>query len=73
MEEEWKLAEELYAATTIRNIALFFRKVDGRQLKDPGKQLDKVLEFKAAIASAKKHLFRDYEETNEFCEYLPVR
>jgi tetratricopeptide (TPR) repeat protein len=70
VEEEWKRAEDLYAATKIRNIGLFFKKVDERQLKNPGDQLRKVLDFKTAIASGKRHLYRDYEETNQFCEHL---
>jgi Domain of unknown function (DUF4062) len=48
-EEEWALAEELYKLNTIRNIALFFKKVDARQLRDPGKQLEAVLSFKSRI------------------------
>jgi hypothetical protein len=35
-EEEWALAEGLYKANKIRNIALFFKDVDPRQLRDPG-------------------------------------
>jgi hypothetical protein len=38
-EEEWSLAEELYKANKIRNIALFFKQVDAHQMHDPGKQL----------------------------------
>src|SRR5258708_37905651 len=41
--EEWALAEELYKANKIRNIALLFKSVDARQLKDPGDQLKAVL------------------------------
>ncbi|MGZ8391017.1 MAG: DUF4062 domain-containing protein [Rhodoplanes sp.] len=52
VDEEWKLAEELYAATTIRNIGLFFKRVDERQKRDPGEQLKKVLAFREAIVGA---------------------
>jgi hypothetical protein len=44
--EEWALAEELYKANKIRNIALLFKKVDSGKLGDPGDQLKPVLEFK---------------------------
>jgi Domain of unknown function (DUF4062) len=70
VEEEWKIAEDLYAATTIRNIGLFFKRVDERQMRDPGEQLKKVLAFRESIATAKRHLFRDYDATDEFCEHL---
>ena len=33
-EEEWSLAEELYKTNKIRNIALFFKYVDQRQMRD---------------------------------------
>ena len=36
VEEEWVLAETLYKANKIRNIALFFQAVDHRQMRDPG-------------------------------------
>ncbi len=39
VEEEWALAEALYKETKILNIAFFFKKVDPRQLRDPGPQL----------------------------------
>src|SRR5690348_4897030 len=58
VEEEWALAEELYKANKVRNIALFFRKVDPRQLRDPGKQLASVLAFKRRIAEEKRYLFK---------------
>src|SRR5947208_1405622 len=45
-EEEWAIAEQLYRETKVRNIALFFKDIDARQLRDPGEQLKKVLEFK---------------------------
>jgi Domain of unknown function (DUF4062) len=45
-EEEWSLAEELYKANKIRNIGLFFKYVDPRQMRDPGEQLQLVLVFK---------------------------
>jgi len=54
-EEEWTLAEELYVENKIRNIALFFKTVDSRQLRDPGKQLEAVLAFKKRIEEEKRN------------------
>ncbi len=69
-EEEWALAEELYTANAIRNIALFFRKVDPRQLRDAGKQLEAVLAFKKRIEEGKRYLFRQYETVDQFADAL---
>lgn len=69
-EEEWELAEKLYTGTTVRNIALFFKQVDPRQLRDPGDQLKKVLAFKKRIEAGKKYLFKNYSSIDEFCEEL---
>ena len=69
-EEEWALAEELYRANKIRNIALFFKKVDPRQMHDPGEQLKMVLAFKKRIEGEKRYLFRQYETIDQFAEAL---
>ncbi|MGA7806924.1 DUF4062 domain-containing protein [Bradyrhizobium sp.] len=69
-EEEWTLAEQLYDAKTIRNMALFFKRVDPRQMRDPGEQLRKVLDFKSRIEAGKRHLFLSYGEIEQFCSGL---
>jgi hypothetical protein len=69
-EEEWALAEELYKATKIRNIALFFKQVDVGKLSDPGDQLKPVLAFKKKIEEGKRYLFKQYETLNEFADTL---
>jgi hypothetical protein len=56
-EEEWVLAEELYEQNKIRNIILFFKDVDPRQMRDPGKQLEAVLSFKKRIEEGNRYLF----------------
>jgi hypothetical protein len=53
VEEELRLAEELYKANKIRNIALFFKKINPRQLRDPGPQLERVITFKKRIEDEK--------------------
>ncbi len=69
-EEEWELAEELYRANKIRNIALFFKNVDHGKLSDPGDQLKRVLEFKKKIQEEKKYLFKQYKALEEFSDTL---
>jgi Domain of unknown function (DUF4062) len=59
-EEEWKLAEELYKTGQVRNIAVFFKNVDERQLRDPGPQLKQVLTHKKHMAEGKRYLFKSY-------------
>jgi hypothetical protein len=69
-EEEWALAEELYRDNKIRNIALFFKDVDPRRLRDPGKQLQSVLAFKKRIEEEKRYLFKQYGAISQFAETL---
>jgi hypothetical protein len=64
------LAEELYRANKIRNIALFFKNVDPRQLRDPGGQLEAVLGFKRRIEEEKRYLFRPYATLEQFADDL---
>jgi hypothetical protein len=56
--------------TKIRNIALFFKQVDPRQLRDPGQQLKKVIEFKKQIEARRRYLFKTYAKTDDFCGEL---
>ena len=69
-EEEWEIAEGLYKGTKVRKIALFFKDVDAHQLRDPGAQLKKVLEFKDRIREGKRYLFKAYARQEDFCECL---
>ena len=69
-EEEWIIAEDLYKASKIRNIALFFKSVDPGKLRDPGLQLSKVLEFKKRIEDEKRYLFRQFETIDMFGETI---
>ena len=69
-EEEWALAEELYKQNKIRNIVLFFKAVDPRQMRDPGRQLESVLCFKKRIAEGKNYLFKQYDNIANFADTL---
>jgi len=67
-EEEWALAEELYTANKIRNIALLFKKVDDGKLKDPGDQLKAVLAFKKKIETEKRYFFAQFDDVKDFID-----
>ena len=69
-EEEWALAQELYEAKKIRNMGLFFKKVEPRQMLDPGKQLQMVLSFKKRIEAERRYLFAQYDTIEQFVEVL---
>jgi len=69
-EEEWALAEELYRANKIRNIALFFKQVDTGRIADPGDQLKRVLAFQQRIEQEKRYLFKQYRTLDEFVDAL---
>jgi hypothetical protein len=70
VEEEWALAEELYGANTIRNIALFFKNVNPHRLSDAGIQLQAGLAFKKRIEEGKRYLFKQYDTIDQFSETL---
>ena len=65
-EEEWDIALEKYADHSLRNMSLFFKTVDAAQLKDPGKQLQQVLDFKKAIEDSKLCMFKAFTEPKDF-------
>jgi tetratricopeptide (TPR) repeat protein len=69
-EEEWAHAEQLYKQNKIRNIVLFFKAVDPRQMRDPGKQLESVLSFKKRIEEGKRYLFKQYDDITNFADTL---
>jgi tetratricopeptide (TPR) repeat protein len=65
-DEEWRLAQELYAAKTLRTLCLFFKAVDPSKLRDPGPQLQQVIAFYKQIETENKHLFKSYAAPGEF-------
>ena len=69
-EEEFRLAERLYKANKIRQIALFFKQVDPRQARDPGGQLKQVLAFRQRIVNGRQYLFKSYDTVDEFGDVL---
>src|SRR6266849_3753404 len=69
-EEEWELAEKLYKDAKLFNIALFFKQPSSSQLRDPGEDLKKVVEFKQQIEKEQKYLFKSFAQPDEFHELL---
>jgi hypothetical protein len=69
-EEEWAIAEKRYAAAKLRNIVIFFKHVDERQIADAGTQLQKVIDFKKSLIMGRKYLFKQYREPEEFSKQL---
>jgi tetratricopeptide (TPR) repeat protein len=69
-EEEWNVAEELFKTLQVRNIAVFFKKVDESRLRDPGPQLKQVLAHKKRIEKEKRYLFKSYDQPDTFRDEL---
>jgi tetratricopeptide (TPR) repeat protein len=65
-EEEWQIAQRLYAEYKLRQMALFFKAVPPAQEKDPGEEYKKVLAFKRQIFDGKKHLCGSFKKPAEF-------
>ena len=64
--EEFELACQLVKDNKLKNIYIYFKKVDDEQLKDPGDQLKKVLQFKEQLISDKQHFFGEFESKQDW-------
>jgi tetratricopeptide (TPR) repeat protein len=69
-EEEWQIAQRLYAEYKLRQMALFFKAVPPAQEKDPGDELKKVLAFKQQIFGSKKHLCGSFKRPRDFADQI---
>jgi len=67
-EEEYALAQECLndRDKPMREISVFFKLVDPRQMNDPGAQLKRVIEFKAALEAEKRLLFQSFDGATPF-------
>ena len=54
----------------MRDVAVFFKGVEERQLSDPGQQLAKVVQFKNALESSKALLFQTFDTKDELRQHL---
>jgi HEAT repeat protein len=70
-EEEYRLAVKLQKQHGIPEIWLFFKRIPAAQLKDPGDQLAKVLEFRKEVIAGREVLFKDIKNKAEWKERLP--
>ncbi len=65
-EEEYRLATELRRGGPGPEICLFFKRPPAAQLKDPGDQLKKVLDFRAGVEAAREVLFKEFRHVREW-------
>ena len=54
----------------MRDVAVFFKGVEERQLSDPGQQLEKVVQFKNALESSKALFFQTFDTKDELRQHL---
>ncbi len=71
-EEEYDLAMGCFRNPDLpmRQVVVFFKAVDPRQVSDPGEQLAKVLEFKKSLESGKELTFETFDEIDVFKDRL---
>ena len=65
-EEEFERVKERNIGTGKPEIWLYFKKVDEDKLKDPGRQLQKVVEFKQKRSTAKDIFFQEYQDSDQW-------
>jgi tetratricopeptide (TPR) repeat protein len=67
-EEEYRLAMECYKDENshMKQIVCAFKSISPEQLADPGKQLEKVLEFKKELEQGKQLLYSSFFSLEEF-------
>ncbi len=61
-EEEFERAKKRVEAGLMKDIALYFKEIDERQLKDQGPSLKNVIAFRESCAKKRKPLYRDFKE-----------
>lgn len=65
-EEEFERARERVETSLMKDIALFFKEIATAQLKDPGDSLKQVLAFRERCTKARKPLFKQFKEVEDF-------
>ena len=71
-EEEFEFAKKLIANAKkpMRDIVIFFKAVELKQLSDPGDQLKKVQDFKKKLEETKEHFFHSFDTSRKFEDLL---
>lgn len=72
-EEEFERSIERFKKTRQPEMAMYFKKIPPEFLVDPGKDLQKVLEFRDRIISKKQILFETFSDQNEFQQCLRLK
>jgi hypothetical protein len=65
-EEEFELSRLRHAETGSPTMAMFFKSIDPLQVKDPGKELQKVLAFQEKLRSEKAFLYATFDAADDF-------
>jgi hypothetical protein len=65
-EEEFCRAQDLSAAGSMKDIALYFKAVNVPDGLEPGPEIKKVKDFRTQCIDEKRIFFRDFAETGEF-------
>jgi len=65
-EEEFCRAEEAIKAKTMKDMALFFKKIDMQAGFVPGPEIQKILDFRGKQIQDKANYFRDFDTLDEF-------
>ena len=69
-EEEYNVALRCFQQGSMRQVVVFFKAVESRQLSDPGEQLQKVLVFKKKLEAEKRLLFDTFDQLSKFQQKL---
>jgi hypothetical protein len=65
-EEEFQLAHERWEQTGSPKIAVFFKNVDQSSLADPGKDLQKILDFRKKLGDSRRTLYKYFNTEVDF-------
>ncbi|MEO5663429.1 MAG: tetratricopeptide repeat protein [Nocardioides sp.] len=71
-EEEFHVAIECLeeASAPMRDVVVFFKGVSDRQMSDPGREFEKVLEFRKRMEAERRIYYRTFDDIDEFAEEL---
>ena len=69
-EEEFSVAQECYSKGTMKAIVVMFKDVTAAQLRDPGTELQNVLDFRKRLEREKELLYETFDKPAAFRERL---
>ncbi|GGF43540.1 protein of unknown function [Mameliella alba] len=65
-EEEFERARGHVANGKMKNMVVYFKEIPPERLRDPGKSLEKVINFKNKCFTEKTALYKEYTSTSDF-------